>query len=309
MMHTLVSLLIVVSCRAPAVPVQVDETSRLMAGDHERTIESGHRQRHYLVHVPRGYDPKRPVPVVLALHGAAMTGELMARMTGLNDTADREGFVVVYPDGTGSVMTWNSGGFSGRLAENRPDDVAFVADLLDDLAGRISVDQKRIYACGMSNGGMMCYRLAAELSDRIAAIAPVAGTVAIEKSEPKRPVPVLHIHGRKDRIVPFEGSGGRFPAIMKFKGVEESVTTWAKLDGCDPEPKTNEISMPGANSKITRKTFVDAAGQARVELIELKNGGHVWPGRGSKLKITGEAPEGITANDLIWNFFRRFEMN
>ena len=105
----------------------------------------------------------------------------------------------------GIFLTWNSGGFRARMAEGRPDDVTFVAKLLDDLATVVNVDPKRVYATGMSNGGMMCYRLAAELSDRIAAIAPVSGTMAIDDYKPKRPVPVMHFHGTADNIVPFNG--------------------------------------------------------------------------------------------------------
>jgi polyhydroxybutyrate depolymerase len=95
--------------------------------------------------------------------------------------------------------------------------------LLDDLARVVKVDQKRVYACGMSNGAMMCYRLAAELSERIAAITPVAGTIAIEVSKPKRPVPVLHFHGTRDTFVPFKMSKGKTPSVLKLKGVEESI--------------------------------------------------------------------------------------
>ena len=97
------------------------------------------------------------------------------------------------------------------MAEGKADDVAFIGKLLDDLGTVVTVDEKRVYACGMSNGGMMCYRLAAELSDRIAAVAPVAGTIAIDESKPKRPVPVIHFHGTKDTIVPFEAAKGKAP--------------------------------------------------------------------------------------------------
>lgn len=135
-----------------------------------------------------------------------MDGSMMVWFSGLNKKSEESGFIVVYPSGTGvgPFRTWNAGGFSGKMAEGKADDVAFIGKLLDDLNGFVKVDEKRVYACGMSNGGMMCYRLAAELFDRIAAIAPVAGTIAIEDSKPKRPVPVMHFHGTKDDLVPFE---------------------------------------------------------------------------------------------------------
>jgi len=141
-------------------------------GDHTRILMMGDQKRTYLVHVPKGYDSKTPTPVVLALHGAAMNGPMMAQFSGLNKKSDKEGFVVVYPSGTGTepFLTWNSGGLPKRMVETKADDVAFIAKVLDDLGTVATVDDKRVYACGMSNGGMMCYRLAAELSDRIAAI-------------------------------------------------------------------------------------------------------------------------------------------
>src|SRR3954454_3613204 len=188
-------------------------------GDHTRTLMMGEQKRTYLVYVPKGYDPKKPAPVVLALHGAAMNGSMMVWFSGLNKKSDEAGFIVVYPSGTGtgSFLAWNTGGSKGKMAEGRADDVAFIGKLLDDLGTVVKVDEKRVYACGMSNGGMMCYRLAAELSDRIAAVAPVAGTIAIDESKPKRPVPVIHFHGTEDRLVPFEMTKGKARSFMRLK--------------------------------------------------------------------------------------------
>jgi polyhydroxybutyrate depolymerase len=157
---------------AQGTPQQADP---LGPGDYTRPLMMGEQKRSYLVHVPKGYDPKKPAPVVLALHGAAMNGLMMVWFSGRNKKSDEAGFIVVYPSGTGTgpFLTWNAGGFRGKMAEGKANDVAFIGKLLDDLATVVKVDEKRVYACGMSNGGMMCYRLAAELSDRIAAIAPV----------------------------------------------------------------------------------------------------------------------------------------
>jgi len=186
------------------------QTAALDPGDHTRTLMIGEQKRTYLVHIPKKYDPKKPTPVVLALHGAAMNGPMMAPFSGLNKKSDDAGFIVVYPSGTGTgpFLTWNAGGLLGKMAEGKADDVAFISKLLDDLATVVKVDEKRVYATGISNGGMMCYRLAAGLSDRIAAIAPVAGTIAIKESKPKRRVPVLHFHGTRDTFVPFEMAKG-----------------------------------------------------------------------------------------------------
>src|SRR2546422_3260283 len=198
-------------------------------GNHARALRVDKLERSYLVHVPPGYDSKKATPVVLALHGATMTAQQMVWFTGLNDKADEAGFIAVYPNGL--LLTWNAGG----QTFNKADDVAFIDKLLDDLAGVINLDRKRVYACGMSNGAMMCYRLAAELSDKIAAIACVAGTVAIDECKPKRPVPVLHFHGTADPLVPPAGPNKKLPALIKFKSVDETIQTWVKLNGCVKE--------------------------------------------------------------------------
>ena len=164
----------------------------------------------------------------------------MARFCGLSEKADRSGFVVVYPNGTGSTplfLYWDAGGVRGRVS----DDVGYVAQLLDDLATVVNVDPKRVYATGMSNGAMMCYRLAAELSDRIAAIAAVAGTMAIEDCRPRRPVPVIHFHGTKDGLVLYGGPDERIPKNLKFLSVDDSIRAWVKLNGCPETPVVEDL--------------------------------------------------------------------
>jgi polyhydroxybutyrate depolymerase len=275
-------------------------------GTHTRTLMMGETKRTYVVHVPKSYDPKKPTPVVLALHGAGMNGPMMVWFSGLNKKADEAGFIVVYPSGTGTgtFLTWNAGGFRGKMAEGRPDDVAFLGKVLDDLGGLVKVDSKRVYACGMSNGGMMCYRLAAELSERIAAIAPVAGTIAIDESKPKRPVPVLHFHGTKDTIVPMERGKGGANAFMKFTGVDESIQTWVKLNGCEAKPKVDTLSKEGDEMKVTRKTYGGKDG-ADVVLILVEEGGHTWPGMTPPVGFIGKSAKNISANDLMWEFFQK----
>ena len=285
-------------------------TEPLGPGDHTRTLMMGEQKRTYLVHVPKDYDPKKPTPVVLALHGAAMNGPMMVWFSGLNKTSDKEGFIVVYPSGTGTgpFLTWNAGGFKGKMAEGKADDVAFIGKLLDDLGTVVKVDEKRVYACGMSNGGMMCYRLAAELSDRIGAVAPVAGTIAIDESKPKRPVPVLHFHGTKDSIVPFEMTKGKAPSFMKLKGVEDSIQTWVKLNGCDEKPKADVLSKEGDEMKVTRKTYGGGKDGSEVVLIVIDDGGHTWPGMKPPASFMGKSALNVSANDLIWAFFQKHKL-
>jgi len=275
-------------------------------GDHTRTLMMGQLKRTYLVHVPKDFDPKKPAPVVLALHGAAMNGTMMVWFSGLNKTSDKNGFIVVYPSGTGlgTFLTWNSGGFKGKTA----DDVAFIGKILDDLGSVLKIDEKRVYACGMSNGAMMCYRLAAELSDRIAAIAPVAGTIAVEKNEPKRPVPVIHFHGSKDSIVPFEIAKDKTPAFMKMKSVEDSIQTWVKLNKCDEQPKLDTLTKEGDEMKVTRRTYGGGKDGAEVVLVVIEEGGHTWPGEQPPVSFIGKSVKNVSANDLMWEFFQKYKL-
>lgn len=274
-------------------------------GDHHREMIVADLERNYLIHVPKGYDPKKPAPVVLALHGAAMNGSMMVWFSGLNKKSDEAGFIVVYPSGAGTF--WNAGGIQGKLAEGRADDVAFIGKVLDDVATVLTVDEKRIYACGMSNGAMMCYRLAAEMSDRVAAIAPVAGTIAIEESKPKRPVPVIHFHGTKDQLVPFQKRQGRSVGLMKLKDVDETVMTWVKLNGCSETPTMETISEEGDEIRAIRKSYGGGKDGAEVVLVVLEEGGHTWPGQKPPVGFIGKSAK-ISANDLLWAFFEKHPM-
>lgn len=288
----------------------VKEQIALQAGDHSRTLMMGEQKRYYIVHVPAGYDPESPTPVVLALHGAGMNGSMMVWFTGLNKTADENGFIVVYPSGTGrgAFLTWNAGGLIGRMKSERVDDVAFMGSLLDELETLVNVDPKRVYACGMSNGGMMCYRLAAEMSDRFAAFAPVAGTMATDTSEPKRPVPIMHFHGTKDDIVPFGPPHRDMPPLVQLKGVEDTIQTWVKLNGCNETPATDELSKEGDKTKVTRQVYSGGKEDSEVISIVIEGGGHTWPGRQLPIGFLGKAARNISANELIWEFFKKHQL-
>jgi len=283
---------------------------KLAPGDYARILEIDGQKRSYLVHVPPSYHATSPAPVVLIFHGAGMNAKLMLEFSGLNAKADEANFVAVYPNGTGAgpFLTFNSGGIAWDVVKKQPDDVAFVARLLDDLAMVVNVDSRRVYATGMSNGGMMCYRLGAELSDRIAAIAPVAGTMAATEAEPTRPVPVLHLHGTEDRLVPFGGPDRRVPKFLSFKSVEDTVATWVQRNGCQDEPLVEELpDLADDGTTVTRETYRGDNG-AEVVLVVVHGGGHTWPGRQPPLGILGRSTRDIYATDLIWDFFSRHRL-
>jgi polyhydroxybutyrate depolymerase len=278
-------------------------TDPLGPGDHTRTLTVDGRERSYLVHVPPKYDPKKPTPVILLFHGAGSDGAMHVQFTGMNEKSDAAGFIAVYPNGTGlgRLLLWNVDGRHGQA-----DDVKFVSALLDDLATVVNVDARRVYASGCSMGGMMCYRLAADLSDRIAAIAPVAGTMVGEANKPNRPVPVLHFHGTADKIVPFKGSRQGTSKFLAFKSVEETIRIWCQIDGCPNTPKVTEFpDKVDDGTTVKRKVYGPGQDGAEVVLIEIEGGGHTWPGRKPPVGFIGKSTLDISANDLIWEFFQK----
>ena len=297
---------------APAAPT----------ADRTLTLTVDGRERRAQVHVPPAPAEAPPGgwPVVVALHGAAMNGPMMAWFSGLSATADTEGFVVVYPDGTGRgpFLVWNAGGFGD--AAGRPDDVAFIDRLLDAVAESVPADSKRVYACGMSNGGMMCYRLATELPGRFAAIAPVAGTNMRPEAPPPRPVPLIHFHGTADSIVPYgpevgaagpvdgsagAGTGRRGP---RLPGVARSVTAWVEAAGCDAGPVEETLTAAGDALPVTRLRWSGGRDGCEVELVRIEGGGHTWPGQKPPVGFIGRSTENVSANALLWEFFSRHRL-
>jgi polyhydroxybutyrate depolymerase len=285
----------------------------LAPGDHTRSLDVDKRTRTYLVHVPKSYDGTKAYPVVLALHGGGSNAEQMVHFCGLNDKADKASFIVVYPNGTGRLekaLTWNGGNCCGYAMFNKVDDVAFVRALLDHLAIVVKVDPKRIYATGMSNGAIMAYRLASELSDRIAAIAPVAGPMGIETCKPKRPVPVIHFHGTADEFAPFQGGKGeKSLSGTDFYSVDHSIRAWVKADGCPEQPVTVKLPDHAKDgTTVTRKTYGPGKDGAEVVQGVIEGGGHTWPGQRPRLKLLGKPTKNVSANDLMWEFFQKHPM-
>jgi polyhydroxybutyrate depolymerase len=269
--------------------------------------------RDYVVHIPDKYDRSRPTPVVLAFHGGGSNAGQMMLFSGLNEKADEAGFLVVYPNGTGIFerrLTFNGGACCGYAVFNQIDDIAFTKAILDDLPTVTNVDPKRVFATGMSNGAIMSYRLASELSDRIAAIAPVAGPMGMLTAQPKRPVPVIHFHGTKDEFAPFEGGiGPRSISRVHFISVQHSIEIWVKQNGCPDTPKVvdvPDVADDGMTSK--RKTYGPGKAGAEVVLIEIEGGGHTWPGRAIRAEFLGPSTKDFSANDLIWEFFEKHPM-
>lgn len=247
---------------------------------YDRTVAVDGVERSYIVHIPPS--AARPAPVVLLFHGGGGRPEAIERKTGMNNVADQHGFIVVYPAGapraSGRRSTWNVG---GPESANSADDVAFVQAILRDLERTTPIDRARIYATGMSMGGVFSYRLACELSDTFAAIAPVAATMVEPSCRPRNPVAVLHIHGTDDDRIPLNGGRGEMTAGGRsWPAPQEGLSFWSRFDSCGGQPTR---STDGSASCTTY-------GQCRgaVEYCVIDGGGHAWP-------------EG--ASERIWAFF------
>jgi polyhydroxybutyrate depolymerase len=237
--------------------------------------------RTYLVHVPSSYDDNMPIPLVIVLHGYTGTAEGMDTLTGFTTKSDEEGFIVVYPQGL--VQRWNVG--FGSLKFDA-DDVSFINELINRLEQKYAIDRNRIYVTGFSNGAMMAYLLGAELSNKIAAIAPVAGSIgAITNNvleripDPSQPVSVIVFHGTADTSVLYEGDG--------FLSVAESVAFWVRHDECSANPQ-NETS---SNGQVIKSVYTGGTNGTEVVLYTIVNLAHDWPA----------TP--IMATDIIWDFF------
>lgn len=242
--------------------------------------------RQYLVAVPPDYTDGAGVPVVFDLHGRGGTAPGQALTSKITDIAWARGFVVVHPHALGDIPTWSV----WADHENLENDVAFFRMMIDVLDEALSIDRDRVFVTGFSNGGGMAARLACEMGDAIAGIAPVGGShEGWEECEPGGPIPVLAFHGTADEIVPFEG-GNLLPTLPLWAG------WWAENDGCEAEPES--ITVPG--SRFWR--WDDCDGGATVTLVALEGLGHEWPARVQQVTRNGESVW-VGASHLIVEFF------
>lgn len=264
-------------------------------------------QRSYLLHLPPGYDGQQDLPLVIAMHGGFGSAANLQNQSGLSLTADEYNFIVVYPEGSRegviSIRTWNAGWCCGHSSATGVDDVGFIDTLLDVLIADYAVDTNRIYATGMSNGGFMSYRLACELSDRIAAIAPVAASLSLRECTPRRPVPIIHFHSVLDSSVPYEGGIGDGVSDHYNAPLDSVLNAWAGKNGCQSGKLTIQDDADFSNYQWT-----DCDCSADIEWYLTKDGGHSWPG-GNQTVIGDPTSEVINANELMWEFLSQHSLD
>jgi polyhydroxybutyrate depolymerase len=301
------------------------------------TLEHQGRVRTALVHLPPKFDPRKSRPIVLVFHGGGGNAAGMDLITEWNQKGDQENLIVVYPQGTGRSLfgevkgTWNAGACCNPARAEKVDDVGFIDALLDKLQERYNTDRRRVYATGLSNGAQFSYRLACELSHRIAAIAPVGGQMLIQSCRPSRAVPVLNFHGTADNCSRYQGGecGGCIHTLLRELGfpiagngkfscppVPELFENWRDIDGCRGDAiETNSPDGVRCHShKICRE-------DSEVIFCSVEGMGHTWPGGRygkpcrfngrlcEKFKeIVGPLSTAISATDLMAEFFLRHHL-
>ncbi len=276
----------------------------------------GAGEREFLLHIPAQYDRHEPLPLVLAFHGSFSSAEEMEEESGLSRLSEQKGFAVAYPFGhgfLGLLQHWNSGHCCGPAYERNIDDVEFARQVISSTEARITVDRTRIYVVGMSNGAMLAHRVAAELSDRVAAAAAVSGTIGGRPADdedvwrvpvPSRPVPMLIMHGDADEVVPYEG--GHDPYSLSGRtwlSVDETVAFWRRANHASRELPL--ASLQGG--RVVRREWRGTGPSSGVVLYEIAGWEHAWPGGPYTRDLPSADPlSGFEAADPIWEFLARY---
>jgi polyhydroxybutyrate depolymerase len=297
MMKTIIRVLAISLLVIIAIGLIITTVYMLSNRTNGQIISSGERRR-YLLYVPETYNPELSTPLIINIHGFVQWPANQMRVSQWNELADKHGFIVVYPSGTGFPLRW-------RVTDEPEKEVAFFSDLISKIKEEYNIDSSRIYANGLSNGGGMTLLLACRLSDRITAVGTVAGAfqATCEGKFKGRPMPAIFFHGEADPIVPYEG-GAYERSGVPFPNIPEFVASYAQENGCNPTPST---LMETGN--ITGIRYSECNQDADVIFYTIADGGHTWPG-GSSLPewITGKTSQEIDASKLMWEFFQEYSL-
>ena len=260
-------------------------------------------QRDYILYIPELYDGSTAVPLVLNFHGYGSNAAQQMFYGDFRDIADTEGFLLVHPEGTTLIgnQFWNVGfpGLSSTI-----DDVGFTEALIDELATLYTIDLDRVYATGMSNGGFMSFLLACQLSEKIAAVASVTGSMTqdtFDDCNAQHPTPVLQIHGTDDGVVLYNGNNLSIP-------IADVISYWVDFNNCETTPTTTTLPDVDVSdgSTIEHSVYEDGDNGITTEHMKVIGGGHTWPG--SVINTAGTNQD-IDASMEIWLFFSRFDIN
>ncbi len=275
-------------------------TSSVFGQTTVESLEHDGVTRSYRLHLPPNFDPQESLPVVFNLHGFTSNAFQQEAYSEMNMVADSARFIVCYPDGIGNA--WNVGWNFGSTA----DDIGFISAMIDEFAENYNINTNRVYSCGMSNGGFMSYHLACNLSDKIAAVASVTGSMVpgnLGDCTPEIARPIMEIHGTADATVPYGG------AANIALPIEVVVNHWVMANDCLLVTDTTDYPdiNTGDNSTASRIDYSDCEGDKMVSFIKIFNGGHTWPG--ASITFIGTTNQDFNASSTIWNFFNRFSID
>lgn len=295
----------------PAPKSEPNSDAKILAGDYTFSMTHNGLLRFYKLHVPAKYDAAKPTPVLFALHGGGgdMGYQSDDKFYRQISKSDQEGFIAVFPNGhsklkSGKFATWSAGACCGDARDQKVDDVSFIREIFNTLVKKLNVDRTKVFATGISNGGMMMYRLACEMSDIFKAVASVAGPDGMAACTPKSPISILHIHAKNDDHVLFNGGAGKnsfrdTTKVTEFTSVPATIAKWVKQNACEGTSR-KVLEKPGASCQVYSK----CKGGTEIELCVTDAGGHSWPG-GVKPRSGQESPStAISANDVMWDFFK-----
>jgi polyhydroxybutyrate depolymerase len=297
-----------------AASTTMKPTTPIAPWDREETLKLENLARHFIVHVPPGFDGHDKLPVVIMIHGAGGTGQGAIEETRWDQKADRENFIAVFPDGVPrnpkrparfliNPQLWNDESGRGAAAGiPKHDDVGFIAQIIETTETRYGADPNRIYVTGFSNGASMTFTVGVELSDKVAAIAPVAGHLWVLGRELKAPVPMLFIIGTADPLEPLHGGIANLPwGRFQQPPIEVSLARWRTMLECPSKPKTDTH-----NGGVEELQFTNCAKGAEVVEYFIDDMGHVWPGGRNRLpeRMAGADSDKLNATDVIWDFFK-----
>ena len=260
-------------------------------------------QRDYILYIPAIYDGSTDVPLVLNFHGYGSNANEQMFYGDFRDIADTEGFLLVHPQGTiiNGDQQWNVG-FLGN--GNTTDDVGFTEALIDELANLYTINLDRVYATGMSNGGFMSFLLACQLSEKIAAVASVTGSMTpdtYDACNAQQPTPILQIHGTGDSNVLYNGD-------TWTRSIEDVISYWVNYNNCETSPTTTALTDINRLDGSTVEHIIYSGGDNGVttEHMKIIGGGHTWPSSAITLPGTNQD---INASMEIWHFFSKFDIN
>lgn len=269
------------------------------------------RIRKFKVHLPNNYNKDILYPAVIYLHGGG--GSIKAAyQDGVDKASDKFGFILVIPAGTGilpnRLLTWNAGTWAGGdccgpAFKNNIDDVGFISKIIDEIKKEFNIDKNRIYATGISNGAMMSYRLACELSDKIAAVAVVASPAVPEGCAPPRPISIMQINGTVDPAVPINGGkgGGIIGKTFQVQVAQEMVNSWVQRNECAANYTTTY-----QKGNTTCITYSPCKNGVEVVFCKVKGMGHTWPSGHQYMPVAKVGPVSYDISfDQIWEFFQK----